>query len=70
MKFSTRTKLMIFSVKTTQRCTYRIKIKNTRNESQRDINEITGRNDNKILATLFIDPNEINSFFNNLGANP
>ena len=35
-----------------------------------NINKITGRNDNKIPVTSFIDPNEINSFFHDISTDP
>ena len=35
-----------------------------------NINKITGRNDNKIPVTSFIDPNEINSFFRDISTDP
>ena len=35
-----------------------------------NINQITGRNDNKIPVTSFIDSNEINSFFHDISTDP
>ena len=35
-----------------------------------NINKNTGRNDNKIPVTSFIDPNEINSFFHDISTDP
>ena len=35
-----------------------------------NINRITGRNDNKLPVTSFIDPNEINGFFHDVSTDP
>ena len=35
-----------------------------------NINKITGRNDNKLPVTSFIDPNEINGFFHDVCTDP
>ena len=49
-----------------------MKIENINQEQKAGglINKITGRNDNKIPVTSFIDPNEINSFFYDISTDP
>ena len=49
-----------------------MKIENINQEQKAGglINKITGRNDNKIPVTSFIDPNEINSFFHDISTDP